>query len=109
MWLVYGYLLIQVIATTDKTMPRTKYWKMSQARQAVAKKTAQKTGSQVFPPRKTKARKEKGYAVKRVQRFRPGTVALREIRRYQKSTDLLIRKAPFQRVVRNIVLRLGHD
>ncbi|CAG5092672.1 Similar to Histone H3 (Urechis caupo) [Cotesia congregata] len=31
-----------------------------------------------------------------------GTVALREIRRYQKSTELLIRKLPFQRLVREI-------
>lgn len=37
-----------------------------------------------------------------VHRYRPGTFALREIRRYQKSTDLLIRKAPFQRLVRQI-------
>ena len=35
--------------------------------------------------------------VKKPHRFRPGTVALREIRRYQKSTELLIRKAPFSR------------
>ncbi|MCP4569849.1 MAG: hypothetical protein GY841_19895, partial [FCB group bacterium] len=35
-------------------------------------------------------------------RFRPGTVALREIRRFQKSTELLIRKLPFQRLVREI-------
>merc|ERR1712228_1115373 len=35
-------------------------------------------------------------------RFRPGTVALREIRRYQKTTELLIRKLPFQRLVRKI-------
>ena len=35
-------------------------------------------------------------------RYRPGTVALRDIRRYQKSTDLLIRKLPFQRLVREI-------
>ena len=34
--------------------------------------------------------------------IRPGTVALREIRRYQKSTELLIRKLPFQRLVREI-------
>ena len=33
-------------------------------------------------------------------RYRPGTVALREIRKYQKSTELLIRKLPFQRLVR---------
>ena len=36
------------------------------------------------------------------QRFRPGTVALREIRKYQKTTELLIRKLPFQRLVREI-------
>ena len=40
--------------------------------------------------------------VKRPHRFRPGTVALREIRRFQKSTELLIRKLPFQRLVREI-------
>ena len=33
-------------------------------------------------------------------RFRPGTVALREIRRYQRTTELLIRKLPFARLVR---------
>ena len=38
----------------------------------------------------------------RPRRFRPGTVALREIRKYQKSTELLIRRAPFQRLVREI-------
>lgn len=37
------------------------------------------------------------------KRFRPGTVALREIRKYQKSTDLLIRKLPFSRVVRTFL------
>jgi histone H3-like centromeric protein A len=37
----------------------------------------------------------------RRRRFRPGTVALREIRKYQKSTDLLIQKLPFSRVVCN--------
>jgi len=39
----------------------------------------------------------------------PGTVALREIRRYQKSTDLLIRKAPFQKLVREIAQDLKSD
>jgi histone H3 len=43
------------------------------------------------------ARKGKGAYI-----FHLGTVALREIRRYQKSTDLLIRKLPFQRLVREI-------
>lgn len=35
-------------------------------------------------------------------RYRPGTVALREIRKYQKSTELQFRKMPFQRLVREI-------
>lgn len=42
----------------------------------------------------------------RKRRWRPGTVALREIRRYQKSTELLIRKLPFQRFVREIANEL---
>ena len=41
--------------------------------------------------------------VRKQRRFRPGTVALREITRYQKSTELLIRKLPFQRLVREVV------
>lgn len=40
--------------------------------------------------------------MRKPHRYRPGTVALREIRRYQKSTDLLIRKIPFARLVREI-------
>ena len=39
---------------------------------------------------------------KKKHRFRPGTVALREIRKYQKSTELLIKKLPFQRIVKSI-------
>jgi histone H3 len=58
------------------------------------------------PPRSnlaTKAaRKTYSGGVKKPHRYRPGTVALREIRKYQKNTDLLIRKLPFQRVVREI-------
>lgn len=41
-------------------------------------------------------------SIKKPHRFRPGTVCLREIRKYQKSTELLIRKMPFQRLVREI-------
>ena len=39
-------------------------------------------------------------------RYRPGTVVLREIQRYQKSTELLIRKLPFQRLVQEIAQNL---
>ena len=40
--------------------------------------------------------------IKKPHRYRPGTVALREIRKFQKSTALLIRKLPFQKVIREI-------
>lgn len=40
--------------------------------------------------------------VKVQYRHRPGTLALKEIRRYQKGTELLIRRLPFQRLVREI-------
>lgn len=39
---------------------------------------------------------------RRAHRYRPGTVALREIRTYQKSSELLIKKLPFQKLVREI-------
>jgi histone H3 len=42
----------------------------------------------------------------KAHRFRPGTVALRDIRRFQKSTELLIRKMPFQRLVRDIAQKI---
>lgn len=74
---------------------------------ARTKQTARKsTGGKA--PRKqlaTKAARKYGPhqgGVKKPHRYRPGTVALREIRKYQKSTDLLIRKLPFQRLVKEI-------
>ena len=47
--------------------------------------------------------------IKKPHRYRPGTVALREIRKFQKSTDLLIRKLPFQKVVREIAGEFKSD
>lgn len=47
--------------------------------------------------------------VKKPHRYRPGTVAIREIKRYQKSTELLIRKLPFQRLVREIAQEYKQD
>ena len=72
--------------------------------------------SKVQPKKKkgvTKARRsgKKLPAVQQGQpkprRYRPGTVALREIRRYQKSTELLLRKLPFQRLVKELAQDLG--
>lgn len=46
---------------------------------------------------------------KKPHRFRPGIVALREIRKFQKNTDLLIRRLPFQRLVREIAQEFKAD
>ncbi|KAK2465702.1 hypothetical protein APHAL10511_002254 [Amanita phalloides] len=75
---------------------------------ARTKQTARKSTGGKAPRKqlaaKSQARKTAAATggVKKPHRFRPGTVALREIRRYQKSTELLIRKLPFQRLVREI-------
>ena len=45
---------------------------------------------------------KKAGGARKKNRMRPGTVALREIRRYQKSTKLILPRAPFQRVVRSV-------
>lgn len=65
-------------------------------RKHIASKTARKTAPATG-------------GVKKPHRFRPGTVALREIRKYQKSTELLIRKLPFQRLVREIAQEYKTD
>merc|ERR1712133_270837 len=75
--------------------------KMARTKQTARKSTGGKA------PRKQLAKAARKSApatggVKKPHRYRPGTVALREIRRYQKSTELLLRKLPFQRLVRDI-------
>lgn len=42
-------------------------------------------------------------------RYKSGMVALKEIRRYQKSTENVVRKAPFQRMVRDITSKIRDD
>ena len=75
-------------------MARTKQTaRKSNAGKAPRKQLATKAARKSAPP---------AAGVKKPHRYRPGTVALREIRRYQKSTDLLIRKAPFQRLCREL-------
>jgi len=64
-----------------------------------ANKSGKPSGDKGKSPRKSP---RAGGGVSKPRRYRPGTVALREIRKYQKSTDLLIRKLPFARVVREI-------
>ena len=58
---------------------------------------------------KCPANRTKVPRTKKPHRYRPGTVALREIKRYQKSTELLIRKLPFARLVREIAQDIKTD
>lgn len=82
---------------------------------ARTKQTARKNTTGGKAPRKHiahKAAQKRATAaggVKKPHRFRPGTVALREIRKFQKSTELLIRKLPFQRLVREIASEFKND
>merc|ERR1711918_18383 len=75
---------------------------------ARTKTTARKSHGGVKRPRKglvSKTSRKSAPAmggIKKPHRFRPGTVAIREIRKYQRSTDLLVRKLPFQRLVKDI-------
>merc|ERR1739846_15847 len=100
-----GIVLSAVVK--QRRIPKKKQKYRSVVIMARTKQTARKsTGGKA--PRKqlaTKAARKSAPStggVKKPHRYRPGTVALREIRRYQKSTELLIRKLPFQRLVREI-------
>ena len=64
------------------------------ARAAVSSKKGRKAA-----PQKT-SKKPSGGEEKKQRRWKAGTVAMREIRKLQKGTKLLIQKAPFQRLVR---------
>ena len=83
---------------------------MARTKQTARKSTGGKapteqlaTSSARSAARKAGVRKASGQAgVRKRNRYRPGTVALRQIRRYQKSTELLLRKEPFRRTVREI-------
>ena len=77
----------KVTKRVDRSMPRKK-----------AEKKSPKTPSQ----HKAKRSSERKTDEKPKRRYRPGTLALREIRRYQKSTELLIRKLPFMCLVQEI-------
>ncbi len=48
----------------------------------------------------------KGNCREKASPLAPRTVAAREIRKFQKTTNLLIRKAPFQRVVQEIAQKV---
>jgi histone H3 len=75
---------------------------MARTKQTARKSTGGKAPRKHVASKAARKATPSGAGIKKPHRFRPGTVALREIRRYQKSTELLIRKLPFQRLVREI-------
>jgi len=100
--LIYLYFWIEGYGNLNKGGIRLSLY-MARTKQTARKSTAQKVPRKQLVAQKI-ARKSAPVTtgVKKPHRFKPGTVALREIRKYQKSTDLLIRKLPFQRLVREI-------
>jgi hypothetical protein len=78
------------------------YLTMARTKQTARKSTGGKAPRKQLATKAARKSAPTVGGVKKPHRYRPGTVALREIRRYQKSTDLLIRKLPFQRLVREI-------
>ena len=74
---------------------------MARTKQTTRKSTGGKAPRKILSM-KAARKSTPATGVTKPRRFRPGTVALREIRKYQKGTDLLIRKLPFQRLVREI-------
>lgn len=59
--------------------------------------------SRAIAKKESKAPHTSQGGAKRQHRWRPGTVALREVRKYQHTTELLIARAPFRRLVKEIV------
>jgi histone H3 len=82
---------------------------MARTKQTARKNTGGKAPRKHIATKQAKKAVAPAGGVKRAHRFRPGTVALREIRKFQKSTELLIRKLPFQRLVREIASEFKND
>ena len=82
---------------------------MARTKQTARKSTGGKAPRKQLAQKASRKSAPASGGVKKPHRFRPGTVALREIRRYQKSTELLVRKLPFQRLVREIAGEFQND
>jgi histone H3 len=75
---------------------------MARTKQTARKSTGGKAPRKQLASKSARKCPPSAGGIKKPHRWRPGTQALREIRRYQKSTVLLIRKRPFQRLVREV-------
>jgi histone H3 len=82
---------------------------MARTKQTARKSTGGKAPRKALATKAARKTAIPGVGVKKPHRYRPGTVALREIRRYQKSYELFIAKANFQRLVREIAQSFKGD
>jgi histone H3 len=82
---------------------------MARTKQTARKNTGGKAPRKNVASKAARKTAPSSGGVKKPHRFKPGTVALREIRKYQKSTELLVRKLPFQRLVREIAQEFKTD
>ncbi|KAN0061694.1 histone H3.1 [Thecaphora frezii] len=90
------------LPTNSAAPPPHNILTMARTKQTARKSTGGKAPRKQLATKAARKSAPSAGGVKKPHRYRPGTVALREIRRYQKSTELLIRKLPFQRLVREI-------
>lgn len=89
---------------------------ITQSGKCRTKQTAKKSTGGKCPRRSLNTRaarasqpSKKNGVKKKPYKYRPGTVALREIRKYQKSSELLIKKLPFQRLIRELAAEFKTD
>ena len=82
---------------------------MARTKQTARKSTGGKAPRKQLSTKASRLSAPATGGLKKPYRYRPGTVSLREIRRYQRSTELLIRKLPFQRLVREIAQDVKSD
>ena len=82
---------------------------MARTKQTARKSTGGKAPRKALATKAGRKSAPAGGGVKKPHRFRPGTVALREIRKYQKSTEPLILPLPFQRLVREVAQDFRSD
>jgi histone H3 len=66
---------------------------MARTKQTARKSTGGKAPRKMLATKAARKSAPASGGIKKPHRYRPGTVALREIRKYQKSTEFLIRKA----------------
>jgi len=100
--LILFYRCTNILMSSNMNFSIWSCLQMARTKQTARKSTGGKAPRKALASKAARKSAPTTGGVKKPHRFRPGTVALREIRKFQKSTELLIRKLPFQRLVREI-------